>query len=244
MNQQKVALITGGSRGIGACIVKTLVADGFAVAVNYSSSAEEAEILVADIKANGGNALAVKCNVANSIEVENMFNTVENKLGNINVLVNNAGVMKLATLAQSNDELFDSQIAINLKGTFNTLRLAADRVVNGGRIINLSTSVVGLKLETYGVYAATKSAVETMSAILAKELRGKSITVNTVAPGPTATNLFLDGKPAELIERLAKMNPMERLGTPEDIANVIAFLASANGGWVNGQVIRTNGGMI
>lgn len=244
MNQQKVALITGGSRGIGACIVKTLVADGFAVAVNYSSSAEEAEILVADIKANGGNALAVKCNVANSVEVENMFNTVENQLGKINVLVNNAGVMKLATLAQSNDELFDSQIAINLKGTFNTLRLAAERVVNGGRIINLSTSVVGLKLETYGVYAATKSAVETMSAILAKELRGKSITVNTVAPGPTATNLFLDGKPAELIERLAKMNPMERLGTPEDIANVIAFLASANGGWVNGQVIRANGGMI
>ena len=244
MNQQKVALITGGSRGIGACIVKTLVADGFAVAVNYSSSAEEAEILVADIKANGGNALAVKCNVANSVEVENMFNTIENQLGNINVLVNNAGVMKLATLAQSNDELFDSQIAINLKGTFNTLRLAAERVVNGGRIINLSTSVVGLKLETYGVYAATKSAVETMSAILAKELRGKSITVNTVAPGPTATNLFLDGKPAELIERLAKMNPMERLGTPEDIANVIAFLASANGGWVNGQVIRANGGMI
>ena len=244
MNQQKVALITGGSRGIGACIVKTLVADGFAVAVNYSSSAEEAEILVADIKANGSNALAVKCNVANSVEVENMFNTIENQLGNINVLVNNAGVMQLATLAQSNDELFDSQIAINLKGTFNTLRLAADRVVNGGRIINLSTSVVGLKLETYGVYAATKSAVETMSAILAKELRGKSITVNTVAPGPTATNLFLDGKPAELIERLAKMNPMERLGTPEDIANVIAFLASANGGWVNGQVIRANGGMI
>lgn len=244
MNQQKVALITGGSRGIGACIVKTLVADGFAVAVNYSSSAEEAEILVADIKANGSNALAVKCNVANSVEVENMFNTIENQLGNINVLVNNAGVMKLATLAQSNDELFDSQIAINLKGTFNTLRLAAERVVNGGRIINLSTSVVGLKLETYGVYAATKSAVETMSAILAKELRGKSITVNTVAPGPTATNLFLDGKPAELIERLAKMNPMERLGTPEDIANVIAFLASANGGWVNGQVIRANGGMI
>jgi 3-oxoacyl-[acyl-carrier protein] reductase len=244
MNQQKVALITGGSRGIGACIVKTLVADGFAVAVNYSSSAEEAEILVADIKANGGNALAVKCNVANSVEVENMFNTVENQLGKINVLVNNAGVMKLATLAQSNDELFDSQIAINLKGTFNTLRLAAERVANGGRIINLSTSVVGLKLETYGVYAATKSAVETMSAILAKELRGKSITVNSIAPGPTATNLFLDGKPAELIERLAKMNPMERLGTPEDIANVIAFLASANGGWVNGQVIRANGGMI
>lgn len=244
MNQQKVALVTGGSRGIGACIVKTLAADGFAVAVNYSSSAEEAEILVADIKANGGNALTVKCNVANSAEVENMFNTVENQLGKINVLVNNAGVMNLATLAQSNDELFDNQIAINLKGTFNTLRLAADRVANGGRVINLSTSVVALKLETYGVYAATKSAVETMSAILAKELRGKSITVNSIAPGPTATNLFLDEKPAELIERLAKMNPMERLGTPEDIANVVAFLASSNADWVNGQVIRANGGMI
>lgn len=244
MSQHKVALITGGSRGIGAAIVKKLANEGFAVGVNYSSSADDADALVAAIKAKGAIAEAFKCNVANSADVEKMFDLVENKLGSIDVLVNNAGIMKLATFAQSDDELFDRQTAINFKGTFNTMKLGAERIKNGGRIINLSTSIVGLKFETYGIYAATKAAVETMSAILAKELRGRSITVNAVAPGPTATDLFLKDKPEELIERLAKMNPMERLGTPEDIANVIAFLASPAGIWVNGQVIRANGGMI
>ncbi|WP_432454463.1 MULTISPECIES: SDR family oxidoreductase [unclassified Agarivorans] len=244
MSQSKIALVTGGSKGIGASIVNKLAAEGYAVGVNYSSSADVAESLVADIKASGGNAIAVQGNVGNSTEVAHMFNVVEEKLGAISLLVNNAGIMKLAQLSQSDEELFDSQVAVNFKGTFNTLRLAAERVTNGGRIINLSTSIVGLKLESYGVYAATKSAVETMSAILAKELRGRCITVNTVAPGPTATNLFLDGKSPQLIDRLANMNPLERLGTPQDIANVVMFLASPEGGWINGQVIRANGGMI
>jgi len=160
------------------------------------------------------------------------------------VLVNNAGVMKLATIAEGDDTLFDSQIAINLKGTFNTLRQASRRLRDGGRIVNLSTSVVGLKLESYGVYAATKAAVETLTAILSKELRGRSITVNAIAPGPTATDLFLDGKSPDLIERMAKMNPLERLGTPADIAAVVSFLAGPDGGWINGQVVRANGGMV
>jgi 3-oxoacyl-[acyl-carrier protein] reductase len=152
--------------------------------------------------------------------------------------------MKLAPLADSSDALFDSQVAINLKGAFNALREASRRLRRGGRIVNLSTSVVGLKLESYGVYAATKAAVETMTGILSKELRGRSITVNAVAPGPTGTDLFLDGKSPELIERMAKMNPLERLGTPEDIASAVAFLAGPDGGWINGQVLRANGGMI
>ncbi|HWL27628.1 MAG TPA: SDR family oxidoreductase, partial [Burkholderiaceae bacterium] len=150
----------------------------------------------------------------------------------------------LATMAQGDDALVDSQIAINFKGTINTLREASRRMRDGGRIVNLSTSVVGLKLETYGVYAATKAAVETMTGILSKELRGRNITVNAVAPGPTATSLFLDGKSPELVERLAKMNPLERLGTPDDIAAAVAFLVGPDGGWINGQVLRANGGMI
>ncbi|TEW52112.1 SDR family oxidoreductase [Psychromonas algicola] len=244
MSLQKVALVTGGSRGIGASIVRQLAEDGFSVAINYASSASEAETLVTELKNKGIKVCAVKCNIANAEEVKLMFDHVEKTLGRINTLVNNAGIMKLAKLGDSDDDLFDSQVAINLKGTFNTLREAANRLCDGGRIVNLSTSVVGLKMETYGVYAATKAAVETLTAILSKELRGRSITVNAVAPGPTATDLFLNGKPPELIDRLAKMNPLERLGTPDDIARVVAFLASSNGGWINGQVLRANGGMV
>ena len=160
------------------------------------------------------------------------------------MLVNNAGIMKLAKIADSDDALFDQQIAVNLKGSFNAMREAGRRLRDGGRIVNFSTSVVGTKMETYGVYAATKAAIETMTAILSKEMRGRNITVNALAPGPTSTDLFLDGKSPELIERLAKMNPLERLGTPEDIAAVVAFLVGPDGGWINGQVLRANGGMV
>ena len=164
--------------------------------------------------------------------------------GGVDVVVNNAGIMQLASIAEADDASFDRQIAINLKGTFNGMREGAKHLRDGGRIINFSTSVVGLKLERYGVYAATKAAVETLTAIQSKELRGRRITVNAVAPGPTGTDLFLDGKSAELIDKLAKMNPLERLGTPEDIAAVVAFLAGPDGRWINGQVLRANGGMV
>ena len=160
------------------------------------------------------------------------------------MLVNNAGIMTLATIAEADDAAFDRQIAVNLKGSFNTMREAASRLRAGGRIINFSSSVVGLLQPTYGVYAATKAAVEAMTAVLAKELRGRSITVNAVAPGPTATDLFLKGKPPELVDRLAKMAPLERLGEPADIAAVVSFLAGPDGAWVNGQVLRANGGII
>jgi 3-oxoacyl-[acyl-carrier protein] reductase len=176
--------------------------------------------------------------------VRGMFDAAEAAFGGVDVLVNNAGIMKLAKVADSDDALFDQQIAVNLKGTFNALREAAKRLRDGGRIVNFSTSVVGTKLESYGVYAATKAAVEMLTAILSKELRGRSVTVNAVAPGPTATELFLNGKSPELIGRFAKMNPLERLGTPEDIASAVAFLVGPDGGWINGQVLRANGGMV
>ena len=240
----KVAIVTGGSRGIGAAVARRLAADGHAVVVNYAGSAAAAEAIAAEIAAAGGQAIAVQADVADAAAVARMFDAAQAAFGGVDVLVNSAGIMKLAPLAASDDALVDSQIATNLKGTINTLREAAKRLRDGGRIVNFSTSVVGLKLETYAVYAATKAAVEAITGILAKELRGRSITVNAVAPGPTATALFLDGKPPELVERMAKMNPLERLGTPEDIAAAVAFLAGPDGGWINGQVLRANGGMI
>jgi 3-oxoacyl-[acyl-carrier protein] reductase len=240
----KVAIVTGASRGIGAAIAERLARDGFAVVINYAGSQAPAKALVRKIEAAGGRALAAQADVSDAAAVARMFEAAEAAFGGVDVLVNNAGIMKLAKLADSDDALFDSLIAINLKGTFNALREGARRLRNGGRIVNFSTSVVGLHLETYGVYVATKAAVEGMTPILAKELRGRSITVNAVAPGPTATALFLDGKSPELVERMAKMNPLERLGTPEDIAAAVAFLVGPDGSWVNGQVLRANGGMI
>ena len=240
----KVAIVTGASRGIGAAVAERLASDGFAVIINYSSDARSAETLERKIKDNGGRALAAKADVSNPNAVRDMFDAAERAFGGVDVLINNAGIMKLAKIADSDDALFDQQIAINLKGSFIAMREAAKRLRDGGRIVNFSTSVVGTRLETYGVYAATKSAVETMTAILSKELRGRNITFNAVAPGPVATELFLSGKSPELIDRLAKMNPMERLGTPEDIASAVAFLVGPDGGWINGQVLRANGGMV
>jgi 3-oxoacyl-[acyl-carrier protein] reductase len=240
----KVAIVTGASRGIGAAITGRLAADGATVIINYSGKAAEADAEARKIEAAGGHAITAQADVSNAAAVARMFDSAQASFGGVDILVNNAGIMKLAKLAESDDALFDSQIAVNLKGTFNVLREAARRLRNGGRIVNLSSSVVGLKPETYGVYAATKAAVETWTAILSKELRGRSITVNAVAPGPTGTDLFLTGKSPELVEHLAKMNPLERLGTPADIAAAVAFLTGPDGAWINGQVLRANGGMI
>ena len=243
-NQNKVAIVTGASRGIGAAIAERLGKDGFTVVVNYSGNAAAAEEVARKIERAGGKAITAQADVADKDAVRRMFDIAETAFGGVDVLVNNAGIMMLSSLASADDANFDRQVAVNLKGTFNTLREAAKRLRNGGRIINFSTSVVGLNLETYSVYAATKAAVETMTAIMAKEMRGRSITVNAVAPGPTATALFLEGKSEELIERTAKMNPLERLGTPEDIAAAVAFLAAPDSGWINGQTLRANGGVI
>ncbi|MGV3480188.1 MAG: SDR family oxidoreductase [Sphingobium sp.] len=240
----RVAIVTGASRGIGAAIARRLADDGHIVIVNFAGRVAEAEALVRAIEADGGRALVAQADIANADAVSRMFDTAEAAFGGVDILVNNAGVMQLASIAESDDALLDRLVAINLKGSFNTLRQASRRLRDGGRIVNLSTSVVGLNLENYGVYAATKAAVETLTRILSKELRGRSITVNAVAPGPVATDLFLDGKSPELIARMAKMNPLERLGTPEDIAATIAFLVGRDGGWINGQIVRANGGMV
>ncbi|MGK6355795.1 SDR family oxidoreductase [Sphingomonas sp. DT-207] len=240
----KVAIVTGASRGIGAAIAQRLAADGFTVVVNYAGRAEDAEALVAKIEAEGGRAIPAQADVSDPAAVSRMFDAAQAAFGGMDVLVNNAGIMQLASLAESDDALFDRQVAINLKGSFNTLREAVRRLRPGGRIINLSSSVVGLYQPTYAVYAATKAGVEAMTHVLAKELRGRNIAVNAIAPGPTATSLFLDGKPQAVIDTLAKLAPLERLGQPEDIASAVAFLAGPDGGWVNGQVLRANGGII
>ena len=240
----KVAIVTGASRGIGAAIADRLARDGFTVVVNYAGNAEAAEALARGIEQAGGRALTAQADVADPAAVRRMFEAAETAFGGVDVVVNNAGIMQLARIADTDDALFDRTVAINLKGTFNVLREAAKRLRDGGRIVSISTSVVGTRLETYGVYTATKAAVETLTGILAKELRGRLITVNAVAPGPVGTELFFHGKSPELVERFAKMVPLERLGTPEDIAGVVAFLAGPEGGWVNGQVLRANGGLV
>jgi 3-oxoacyl-[acyl-carrier protein] reductase len=240
----KVAIVTGASRGIGAAVAERLAADGFTIVINYSGDTKSAEALARKIEASGGRALTAKADVSDPGAVRGMFDAAEAAFGGVDVLVNIAGIMKLAKIADSDDALFDQQVAINLKGSFNAMREAARRLRDGGRIVNFSTSVVGTRIETYGIYAATKAAIETMTSVLAKELRGRSITVNAVAPGPTATDLFLKGKSPELIERFAKMNPLERLGTPEDIAASVAFLAGPDGAWINGQTLRANGGLV
>ncbi len=240
----RIAIVTGASRGIGAAVALRLAHDGCAVVVNYAGNAAPAEEVVGRIEAAGGRALAARADVSVPDAVRGLFDAAEAAFGGVDLLVNNAGIMTLAGLADTDDAAFDRQIAVNLKGTFNTLREAARRLRDGGRIINLSSSVVGLLQPTYAVYAATKAGVEAMTAVLAKELRGRNITVNAIAPGPTATDLFLDGKPQELIDRLAKAAPLERLGEPADIAAAVAFLAGPDGAWINGQTLRANGGII
>jgi 3-oxoacyl-[acyl-carrier protein] reductase len=240
----RVALVTGASRGIGAALARRLAADGFAVAVNYASNAAEAQHVVAAIEQTGGRAFPVRADVADAGAVRRMFDTIERMLGRVEVLVNNAGILPYVTIAETSDDVFERTMAINVKGTFNTLREAATRLADGGRIVNFSTSVLGLALPTYGAYVASKAAVEAMTRVFAKELRGRRITCNAVAPGPVATELFLKGKTQEQIDHFAKMPPLERLGQPEDIAGVVAFLAGPDGAWVNGQVLRANGGNV
>ncbi|MBB5468024.1 3-oxoacyl-[acyl-carrier protein] reductase [Paraburkholderia sp. CI2] len=241
--QPKVAIVTGASRGIGTAIAQRLANDGYAVAVNYAASAGEADALVGAIREAGGKAVAVQADVSKPGDVRRMFEITERELGKVDVLVNNAGVMKPTPLADTPDALYDQAFDINVRGTFNTLREAAARLNDGGRIVNFSTSVLALNLPGYGIYTATKAAVEAFTRVFAKELRGRNITVNAVAPGPIATALFLEGKTDEQIETFAKMPPLQRLGEPEDVAGVVAFLVGPDAGWVNGQVLRANGGL-
>lgn len=241
----QVAIVTGASRGIGAEIAKQLSKDGYRVVVNYAGNAGEAQKVVDEIAAEGGSAVAIRADVADAAAVNALFSHTIAAYGRVDVLINNAGIMppNLPTLADTDDATFDRLVAVNLKGSFNTMRAAAAHLQQGGRIVNFSSSVIGLAMPGYAVYAATKGAIEVMTNIFAKELRGKQITVNAIAPGPTATALFLNGKTPDVIDRLAQAAPLGRLGTPEDIARAVSFLA-APGNWVNGQTLRANGGLV
>lgn len=243
MSKQKVAIITGASRGIGAAIAERLAQDGFAVVINYASSATEADALVAKLQAAQHAAIAVKADVSKAADVRHLFDETEQKLGRVDVLINNAGILKTAPVAESSDEMFDQTFSINVRGTFNTLREAATRLNDGGRVVNFSSTTVAMNLPNYAVYSGSKAAVEVLTPIFAKEMRGRNITVNAVAPGPVATELFFNGKTEAQIQQFANMPPLQRLGQPDDISAAVAFLVGPDGGWINGQVLRANGGL-
>jgi 3-oxoacyl-[acyl-carrier protein] reductase len=239
----RVAIVTGGSRGIGRESAERLAADGYALVINYAGNKAEADDAVAAVQKLGGQAIAVQADVADEAAVAALFDTAEQTFGGVDVVVHAAGIMVLSPLVDLDLADLDRLLRTNVRGTFVVDQQAARRLRAGGAIINFSTSVVGLKLPTYSAYNATKGAVEALTGILAKEIGNRDITVNAVAPGPTATALFLDGKSDELIARMAAQNPMGRIGSPADIAEVVAFLAGP-GRWVNGQVIRANGGVV
>ncbi|MCX4409147.1 SDR family oxidoreductase [Streptomyces sp. NPDC059837] len=240
---RRVAVVTGGSRGIGRETAERLAADGYAVVVNYAGNAAEADKAVAAITEAGGEAIAVRADVADETQVAALFDTAESTYGGVDAVVHAAGVMTLAPLVDLDLDALDRMHRTNIRGTFVVGQQAARRLRAGGALINFSTSVLALAIPGYSAYAATKGAVEAMTLIVARELRGRDVTVNAVAPGPTATALFLEGKDEETIARMAAQPPLERLGTPRDIAEVVSFLAGPAGRWVNGQVIRANGGI-
>ncbi|MFC0041913.1 SDR family oxidoreductase [Actinomadura rayongensis] len=244
MSDERVAVVSGGSRGIGRAIATTLAAQGCAVVVGYKGSASTAAGVVEAITSAGGRAIAAQADVADEAAVAAMFDEAEKAFGGVDVVVNSAGRLALSPIADLDLADLDALHRTNIRGTFVMAREAARRARAGGAIVNLSTSVVGLQFPSYGAYAASKGAVEAMTLVLARELRGRDVTANAVAPGPTATEMFLEGKDDATIEGLAQQAPLERLGTPEDIAEVVAFLASPSGHWVNGQVVRANGGII
>ncbi|MCX4575710.1 SDR family oxidoreductase [Streptomyces sp. NBC_01571] len=239
----RVAIVTGGSRGIGRETAERLAADGYAVVVDYAGNEAEADKAVAAITDAGGEALALRADVADETAMAALFDAVEARFGGVDVVVHAAGVMTLAPLADLDLDALDRMHRTNIRGTFVVGQQAVRRLRAGGALINFSSSVLALALPGYSGYAAGKGAVEAMTLIVAREMRGRDITVNVVAPGPTATALYLDGKDEETIARAAAQPPLERLGTPQDIAGVVSFLAGPDGRWVNGQVLRANGGI-
>src|ERR1700731_3615103 len=241
---KKVAIVTGASRGIGRAVAKRLAQDGFTVVVNYLNNAAEAEKVVAELKGINGNAVAIQADVSSPPDVERLFNETSTKFGSVDIVVKNSGIMPLSPIGKNDFDLFDKVISTNLRGAFLVLAQAAQHVASGGRIMAFSSSVLAKSFPTYGAYIASKAGVEGLVHVLTNELRGRRITVNAIAPGPVGTELFLKGKSDARIDELKKMNPLERLGQPEDMANVVSFLAGPEGGWINSQVLRPNGGFV
>jgi 3-oxoacyl-[acyl-carrier protein] reductase len=239
----KTAIITGASRGIGRASAIALAAQGLRIVVNYAGSDDEAAKVVGEIESAGGAARAIKADVASSSDVARLFDEADAAFEGIDVVVASAGIMSVGAIADISDDDFDRLVGVNLRGTFNVFREAARRLRSNGRLIGLSSSTLALNAPGYSLYNATKGAVEGMVRVVAKELGGRGITVNAVAPGPVETGFFLHGKTDADIDRMRNMAPLRRLGQPDDIARVIAFLASPEGGWVNGQIVRANGGI-
>jgi 3-oxoacyl-[acyl-carrier protein] reductase len=238
----KVALVTGASRGIGRAVAEELAAGGAAVAVNYVANAAAADEVVAAIAARDGRARTFRADLARAGQVEGLFADVREAFGRLDILVNNAGLAHYAPIGDYPIEDFDRLMAVNVRGPFLACRQAARQMADGGAIINITSTVTRVMLPNYGVYAATKGALEQMTRVLAKELGARAITVNAVAPGPTDTDLFRHGKTEAQIANLAAAAALNRLGTPRDTARVVAFLAGPQGRWVSGQIIPVNGG--
>jgi len=242
MNGSKVAIVTGGSRGIGRAVAERLASDGVAVAITYATSAESACEIVTSVRLAGGSAVAIRADVADAGQMDALFSQAESEFGGIDIVVTSAGIMGPALLAEATDVDFSDHVAVNIRGTFNVLRAAARRVRDGGRIVTFSSTTLALNAPGYGIYNATKGAVEGFTRVLAKELGPRGVTVNAVAPGPVETELFLAGKTAADVERLASLAPQHRIGQPVDIADAVALLVSVDAGWINGQIVRVNGG--
>jgi 3-oxoacyl-[acyl-carrier protein] reductase len=244
MNTQirKSAIVTGASRGIGQAIAQRLAADGFAVVVNYAGQEAAAHDTVETIRAAGGTAVAVRADVSQADDVRDLFAAARREFGRVDVVVSNGGIMRIGPIASMSADDFDQMLAVNLRGTFLMMAEAARHLERDGRFVALSSSVIAKHMPGYGPYIASKAGVEGLVQVFAQEMRGRAVCVNAVAPGPVATELFLQGKSDELIAQIVKQAPLERIGQPGDIADAVSFLAGPGGGWVNGQVVRVNGG--